>query len=126
MKREIEFRGKSLDNGEWVYGLFCRTGSDGTRWHNVISAITETEVVYTAVIPDTVGQFTGLRDNKRTEEYPDGQKIYEGDLYKTQNPFYTYQVFIKMARFAAEHRLIFAIQLHGVDSRTNAERMMIF
>jgi len=25
-------------------------------------------------------QFSGLRDNKRTEEYPEGQEIYEGDV----------------------------------------------
>ena len=30
--------------------------------------------------PESVGQFTGLRDSKRTEEYPDGQEIYEGDI----------------------------------------------
>lgn len=27
-------------------------------------------------------QFTGLRDCKRTEEYPEGQKIFEGDIIK--------------------------------------------
>jgi len=27
-----------------------------------------------------VMQYTGLRDSKRTEEYPDGQEIYEGDI----------------------------------------------
>ena len=26
-------------------------------------------------------QFTGLHDSKRTEEYPEGQKIYEGDIF---------------------------------------------
>jgi len=27
-------------------------------------------------------QFTGLKDNKRTKEYPNGQEIYEGDIVK--------------------------------------------
>ena len=27
-------------------------------------------------------QFTGLKDNKRTKEYPEGQEIYEGDIVK--------------------------------------------
>lgn len=30
-------------------------------------------------------QYTGLKDKKRTEEYPDGQKIFEGDTYKWYN-----------------------------------------
>jgi len=29
-------------------------------------------------------QFTGLRDNKRTEEYPRGQEVYEGDIFQHQ------------------------------------------
>ena len=32
------------------------------------------------VDPATVGQYTGLKDSKRTEEYPEGQEIYEGDI----------------------------------------------
>jgi len=27
-------------------------------------------------------QYTGLKDNKRTEQYPEGQEIYEGDILK--------------------------------------------
>ena len=34
------------------------------------------------VIPETVGQYTGLRDDKRTKEYPEGQMIFEGDVVK--------------------------------------------
>lgn len=66
--RNIKFRGKRIDNGEWVYG-------DLTRYSNEMSYITvdliENEVyqVYT----NTVGQFT--------EEYDiNGKEIYEGDL----------------------------------------------
>lgn len=40
------------------------------------------------VIPETVGQFTGLKDKKRTKEYPEGQEIYEGDIVKlAENTF---------------------------------------
>ena len=28
-------------------------------------------------------QYTGLRDSKRTKEYPNGQEIYEGDIVET-------------------------------------------
>jgi len=31
-----------------------------------------------------VMEFTGLRDNERTEEYPEGQDIYEGDIFQHQ------------------------------------------
>jgi hypothetical protein len=30
-------------------------------------------------------QFTGLRDSKRTEEYPEGQEIWAGDIWKEEN-----------------------------------------
>ncbi len=34
------------------------------------------------VIPETVGQFTGLYDSKRTKRYPAGQPVFEGDLLR--------------------------------------------
>ncbi len=70
--REIKFRGKRIDNGEWVFGdlLNCEDGS---------KKIVNSDDFY-EVIPETVGQYTGLHDSKRTKEYPEGQDIYEGDI----------------------------------------------
>ena len=44
------------------------------------------------VDPTTIGQCTGLRDSKRTEEYPKGQLIFEWDIIRTSEdcePVYT-------------------------------------
>lgn len=67
MKREIKFRGKRLDNGEWVIGLLVKMW---VGWH--IIDWDDENTAY-PVHPDTIGQFTGLKDKN-------GRDIYEGDI----------------------------------------------
>lgn len=68
-----KFRGKRLDNGEWVYGCysFLKLGiGDLCQHYIIVDGYTPVEVD-----PATVGQYTTLNDNQQNE-------LYDGDIAK--------------------------------------------
>lgn len=77
--REILFRGKRIDNGEWVYGYYFKNEYIDDYLHYIICDIEGSlQIKY-----ETIGQFTGLMDEN-------GVKIFEGDKIRIPDDYDTY------------------------------------
>lgn len=106
--REILFRGKRIDNGEWVEGWYYKRIVHLNTFHQnvVVDAIkvydgeNPLSIAYYNVDPETVGEYTGLNAN--------GKKIFEGDIvqahFRTNHSVQKFEVTMADGMFLFDNR----------------------
>nr|DAY82424.1 MAG TPA: YopX protein [Caudoviricetes sp.] len=93
MTREILFRGKRVDNGEWVEGYYSPVNIPITG--NMGHFINVGGYRAVEIDPETVSQFTGLCDKN-------GRKIFEGDIVCYEDEIGVIKYDMGDARFIAK------------------------
>lgn len=108
MNREILFRGKRTDNGEWVEGYLCECHHKDTgKYDYAIQEMFENGYIMHEVIPETVGQYTGLTDKN-------GKKIFEGDICKHRSN-YSGNTVISVVTYTDGHFLALVCENSGFE-----------
>ena len=99
--REIICKGQRVDTEEWVEGYYCRENCEHPFSRNMVEKpyiIQKGTGIWFEVIPETVGQYTGLRDKNR-------KRIFEGDIIRDSHGFIWLVVFENNA-FAVKNHLM--------------------
>lgn len=95
--REYKFRGKRKDNGEWVYGNLVRYFNNPA-----IQDYSQTNGEIFWVYPETVGQYTGIKDRN-------GKKIYEGDLLDISDRVFPQEVHMDEGCYGTEEFALYEL-----------------
>lgn len=111
MNREILFRGKRLDDNEWIYGSLVETDdnyNEPLSRRKITKSIKICNYVpgdwslggwsFDKVIPETVGQFSGLLDKN-------GKKIFEEDIIELEN--YLHNKIKVVCKFGTARRVLY-------------------